>query len=156
MGKCGSGRPLHRKDTKRHSSTIGVAEVSWTQTAGARQYRLRVAKRKWPMSSLVTALTEFLTGIKASDQEIGRLTTMFKGASNEWAVFTTRQAACPESEGPRNSPYLFRKNFAKKYGDNFAKCLKTLVIPTGIEPVTYRLGICRSILLSYGTTRAHT
>lgn len=28
-----------------------------------------------------------------------------------------------------------------------------MVIPTGIEPVTYRLGICRSILLSYGTTR---
>ena len=31
-----------------------------------------------------------------------------------------------------------------------------VVIPTGIEPVTYRLGICRSILLSYGTTRLHT
>lgn len=31
-----------------------------------------------------------------------------------------------------------------------------LVIPTGIEPVTYRLGICRSILLSYGTTRPDT
>jgi hypothetical protein len=31
-----------------------------------------------------------------------------------------------------------------------------MVIPTGIEPVTYRLGICRSILLSYGTTRANT
>ena len=108
------------------------------------------------MSSLVTALTEFLTGIKASDQEIGRPTTMFKGASKEWAVFTTRQAACQESEGPRNSPYLFCKNFAKKYGDNFAKYLKTLVIPTGIEPVTYRLGICRSILLSYGTTRPDT
>ena len=28
-----------------------------------------------------------------------------------------------------------------------------VVIPTGIEPVTYRLGICRSILLSYGTNR---
>src|SRR5690606_25521272 len=28
-----------------------------------------------------------------------------------------------------------------------------MVIPTGIEPVTYRLGICRSILLSYGTNR---
>ena len=31
-----------------------------------------------------------------------------------------------------------------------------VVIPTGIEPVTYRLGICRSILLSYGTSRADT
>lgn len=36
------------------------------------------------------------------------------------------------------------------------KPLKSLVIPTGIEPVTYRLGICRSILLSYGTTRPDT
>ena len=26
-----------------------------------------------------------------------------------------------------------------------------MVIPTGFEPVAYRLGICRSILLSYGT-----
>lgn len=26
-----------------------------------------------------------------------------------------------------------------------------LVIPTGLEPVAYRLGICRSIHLSYGT-----
>ena len=39
---------------------------------------------------------------------------------------------------------------------DFAKPLKNLVIPTGIEPVTYRLGICRSILLSYGTTRPDT
>lgn len=31
----------------------------------------------------------------------------------------------------------------------------SLVIPAGIEPATYRLGICRSILLSYGTTRRH-
>lgn len=30
---------------------------------------------------------------------------------------------------------------------------RCMVIPTGIEPVTYRLGICRSILLSYGTNR---
>lgn len=36
------------------------------------------------------------------------------------------------------------------------KLLILLVIPTGIEPVTYRLGICRSILLSYGTTRPDT
>jgi hypothetical protein len=36
------------------------------------------------------------------------------------------------------------------------KHLEMLVIPTGIEPVTYRLGICRSILLSYGTTRPDT
>ena len=28
-----------------------------------------------------------------------------------------------------------------------------MVIPAGIEPATYRLGICRSILLSYGTGR---
>lgn len=27
-----------------------------------------------------------------------------------------------------------------------------MVIPTRFERVTYRLGICRSILLSYGTT----
>lgn len=33
---------------------------------------------------------------------------------------------------------------------------QNVVIPTGIEPVTYRLGICRSILLSYGTTRPDT
>jgi hypothetical protein len=26
-----------------------------------------------------------------------------------------------------------------------------LVIPAGLEPATYRLGICRSILMSYGT-----
>ena len=32
--------------------------------------------------------------------------------------------------------------------------LNLLVIPTGFEPVAYRLGICRSILLSYGTTPA--
>ncbi len=50
----------------------------------------------------------------------------------------------------------FAKTSQKKYGDNFAKYLKKLVIPTGIEPVTYRLGICRSILLSYGTTRPDT
>ena len=31
-----------------------------------------------------------------------------------------------------------------------------VVIPTGIEPVTYRLGICRSILLSYGTSQRDT
>lgn len=36
------------------------------------------------------------------------------------------------------------------------KSLKSVVIPTGIEPVTYRLGICRSILLSYGTMRPDT
>ena len=28
-----------------------------------------------------------------------------------------------------------------------------MVIPEGLEPPTYRLGICRSILMSYGTTR---
>lgn len=38
----------------------------------------------------------------------------------------------------------------------FPKLMKSMVIPTGIEPVTYRLGICRSILLSYGTTRPDT
>jgi hypothetical protein len=27
-----------------------------------------------------------------------------------------------------------------------------VVIPAGLEPATYRLGICRSILMSYGTT----
>ena len=27
-----------------------------------------------------------------------------------------------------------------------------MVIPEGLEPPTYRLGICRSILMSYGTT----
>lgn len=32
-----------------------------------------------------------------------------------------------------------------------SKLLKLMVIPTGFEPVAYRLGICRSILLSYGT-----
>jgi hypothetical protein len=26
-----------------------------------------------------------------------------------------------------------------------------MVIPEGLEPPTYRLGICRSILMSYGT-----
>ena len=31
-----------------------------------------------------------------------------------------------------------------------AKSLKRLVTPRGFEPLTYRLGICRSILLSYG------
>jgi hypothetical protein len=31
-----------------------------------------------------------------------------------------------------------------------------VVIPAGIEPATYRLGICRSILLSYGTSREDT
>ena len=33
-------------------------------------------------------------------------------------------------------------------------CLLTqgMVIPEGLEPPTYRLGICRSILMSYGTT----
>lgn len=41
-------------------------------------------------------------------------------------------------------------------GLSSAKNLTLLVIPTGIEPVTYRLGICRSILLSYGTTRPDT
>jgi hypothetical protein len=30
----------------------------------------------------------------------------------------------------------------------------SMVIPTGFEPVAYRLGICRSILLSYGTIRS--
>ena len=44
----------------------------------------------------------------------------------------------------------------KKVRQWFDKRLKNMVIPTGIEPVTYRLGICRSILLSYGTTRAHS
>ncbi len=34
------------------------------------------------------------------------------------------------------------------------KFWKLLVIPTGFEPVAYRLGICRSILLSYGTIQA--
>ena len=29
-----------------------------------------------------------------------------------------------------------------------------MVIPEGLEPPTYRLGICRSILMSYGTTRS--
>lgn len=29
----------------------------------------------------------------------------------------------------------------------------SMVIPAGLEPATYRLGICRSILLSYGTSR---
>ena len=28
-----------------------------------------------------------------------------------------------------------------------------MVIPEGLEPPTYRLGICRSILMSYGTTQ---
>ena len=28
-----------------------------------------------------------------------------------------------------------------------------MVIPAGLEPATYRLGICRSILMSYGTTQ---
>ena len=31
--------------------------------------------------------------------------------------------------------------------------LEGMVIPEGLEPPTYRLGICRSILMSYGTTR---
>lgn len=44
----------------------------------------------------------------------------------------------------------------KKVWRWFDKWLKNMVIPTGIEPVTYRLGICRSILLSYGTTRPDT
>ena len=30
-----------------------------------------------------------------------------------------------------------------------------MAIPTGFEPVTYRLGICCSILLSYGTVIQH-
>ena len=30
--------------------------------------------------------------------------------------------------------------------------LEGMVIPEGLEPPTYRLGICRSILMSYGTT----
>lgn len=30
--------------------------------------------------------------------------------------------------------------------------LLEMVIPEGLEPPTYRLGICRSILMSYGTT----
>lgn len=37
-----------------------------------------------------------------------------------------------------------------------SRLLIFMVIPTGIEPVTYRLGICRSILLSYGTTLRDT
>ena len=39
---------------------------------------------------------------------------------------------------------------------NVTGIFERLVIPTGIEPVTYRLGICRSILLSYGTSRGDT
>ena len=93
------------RPTKRHSSTIGVAEVSWTQTAGARQYRLRVAKRKWPMSSLVTALTEFLTGIKASDQEIGRLT--MSGRSSRPGKLRVRSLKVHE---------IRRTYFPEKYG----------------------------------------
>ena len=34
------------------------------------------------------------------------------------------------------------------------KVLTEMVIPEGLEPPTYRLGICRSILMSYGTTVA--
>ncbi len=34
------------------------------------------------------------------------------------------------------------------------KILTEMVIPEGLEPPTYRLGICRSILMSYGTTVA--
>ena len=30
--------------------------------------------------------------------------------------------------------------------------MQAMVIPEGLEPPTYRLGICRSILMSYGTT----
>ena len=30
---------------------------------------------------------------------------------------------------------------------------RAMVIPEGLEPPTYRLGICRSILMSYGTTQ---
>lgn len=44
-----------------------------------------------------------------------------------------------------------------KMSQLYGKALKIfqekVVTPTGFEPVAYRLGICRSILLSYGANR---
>ncbi len=50
----------------------------------------------------------------------------------------------------------FRRERAVSVSEYYNKNKDLVVIPTGIEPVTYRLGICRSILLSYGTSRADT
>ena len=62
---------------------------------------------------------------------------------------------------PHKYPTIITKELfdqAQKVKDGFKikeKILfnKKMVRPTGIEPVTYRLGICRSILLSYGRTQ---
>ena len=67
-------------------------------------------------------------------------------------VLTYGEAGMPDHSVPHSQ----HRSDRRKYGRCLAKLLKTMVIPTGIEPVTYRLGICRSILLSYGTTRPDT
>ena len=48
---------------------------------------------------------------------------------------------------------MARRAGTRAGGPGLAALTGKMVIPEGLEPPTYRLGICRSILMSYGTTR---